>query len=46
MSFEAGNLPQGAGHMYSWRTHLSERRREAATMRIGLFSSNSHENQD
>ena len=46
LSLNEFRLPQGAGHMYSWRTHLSERRREAATVRIGLFSSNSHENQD
>ena len=32
---KAGILPQGAGHMYLWRIHLSESSRKAATMRIG-----------
>ena len=32
---KAGILPQGAGHMYLWRIHLSESSREAATMRTG-----------
>ncbi|CAL8136511.1 unnamed protein product [Prunus armeniaca] len=33
------------GQTPAWRTH-SERRREATVVRIGLFSSNSHENED
>ena len=32
---KAGILPQGAGHMYIWRIHLSESSREVATMRTG-----------
>ena len=35
---KASILLWGIGHIYPWRTHLSESRREAATVRIGLFS--------
>ena len=34
---KAGILPQGAGHMYLWRIHLSESSREAATIRSGHY---------
>lgn len=37
---------QGVGYMYPWRTQLCERHCEVTTMRIGLFSNNSHENQE
>jgi hypothetical protein len=43
---EADILPRGTCHTYPWRTHLSESRREAATVGIGLSLRDSHENQD
>lgn len=36
----------GIGHTQFWKAHLSQSNHEAATVRIGLFSENSHENQD
>ena len=32
--------------MYPWRTHLNESHPMTMTMGVGLFLSNSHENQD